>query len=222
MTMVVVTHEMGFARTRGRPGRVHGRRPDRRGGHPRGVLHQPAHRRGPRTSSARSSPTDPRGPAARAGTRAHHTQEDTQMKLGRMTVTAVAATAALGLAACGELGTSGSTGSGGRRPGQDRHQVRPAGPRPQGGVGLHRHRRRRGHATSPRSSATWAPPTSSRPSRPSARRSSPPARSSTIVGTYSITDARKEKVSFAGPYFIAGQDLLVRSRRHRRSPARTR
>lgn len=32
-----------------------------------------------------------------------------------------------------------------------------------------------------------------------------------IVGTYSITDARKEKVSFAGPYFIAGQDLLVRS-----------
>ncbi|MEO7061730.1 MAG: glutamate ABC transporter substrate-binding protein [Lapillicoccus sp.] len=32
-----------------------------------------------------------------------------------------------------------------------------------------------------------------------------------IVGTYSITDARKEKVSFAGPYFIAGQDLLVRT-----------
>ncbi len=32
-----------------------------------------------------------------------------------------------------------------------------------------------------------------------------------IVGTYSISDARKEKVSFAGPYFIAGQDLLVRA-----------
>ncbi|GAB3447220.1 glutamate ABC transporter substrate-binding protein [Phycicoccus ginsengisoli] len=32
-----------------------------------------------------------------------------------------------------------------------------------------------------------------------------------IVATYSITDARKEKVSFAGPYFIAGQDLLVRA-----------
>ncbi|HET7477486.1 MAG TPA: glutamate ABC transporter substrate-binding protein [Dermatophilaceae bacterium] len=32
-----------------------------------------------------------------------------------------------------------------------------------------------------------------------------------VVGTYSITDARKEKVSFAGPYFIAGQDLLVRA-----------
>lgn len=32
-----------------------------------------------------------------------------------------------------------------------------------------------------------------------------------VVATYSITDARKEKVSFAGPYFIAGQSLLVRS-----------
>jgi glutamate transport system substrate-binding protein len=30
------------------------------------------------------------------------------------------------------------------------------------------------------------------------------------VGTYSITDKRKELISFAGPYFIAGQDLLVR------------
>lgn len=32
-----------------------------------------------------------------------------------------------------------------------------------------------------------------------------------IFATYSITDARKEKVSFAGPYFIAGQDILVKS-----------
>ena len=30
-----------------------------------------------------------------------------------------------------------------------------------------------------------------------------------MVATYSITDARKEKVSFAGPYFITGQGLLV-------------
>jgi glutamate transport system substrate-binding protein len=30
------------------------------------------------------------------------------------------------------------------------------------------------------------------------------------VGTYSITDKRKADVSFAGPYFIAAQDLLVR------------
>ena len=32
-----------------------------------------------------------------------------------------------------------------------------------------------------------------------------------IVATYSITDKRKESVSFAGPYFVAGQDLLVRA-----------
>lgn len=30
-----------------------------------------------------------------------------------------------------------------------------------------------------------------------------------IFATYSITDERKKKVSFAGPYFVAGQDLLV-------------
>lgn len=32
-----------------------------------------------------------------------------------------------------------------------------------------------------------------------------------IAATYSITDARKEKVNFAGPYLITGQSLLVRS-----------
>ncbi|WP_280446511.1 glutamate ABC transporter substrate-binding protein [Nocardia brasiliensis] len=31
-----------------------------------------------------------------------------------------------------------------------------------------------------------------------------------VVATYSITDGRKEKVDFAGPYFVAGQALLVR------------
>jgi glutamate transport system substrate-binding protein len=31
-----------------------------------------------------------------------------------------------------------------------------------------------------------------------------------VVATYSITDARKQLVDFAGPYFVAGQSLLVR------------
>lgn len=31
-----------------------------------------------------------------------------------------------------------------------------------------------------------------------------------VFATYSITDERKKAVSFAGPYFVAGQDLLVR------------
>ncbi|WP_193043237.1 glutamate ABC transporter substrate-binding protein [Mycolicibacterium baixiangningiae] len=32
-----------------------------------------------------------------------------------------------------------------------------------------------------------------------------------IVATYSITDSRKEKVDFAGPYLLTGQSLLVRN-----------
>ena len=32
-----------------------------------------------------------------------------------------------------------------------------------------------------------------------------------IVATYSITDARKQKVAFAGPYLVTGQSLLVRA-----------
>ncbi|CAM4225501.1 glutamate ABC transporter substrate-binding protein [Nocardia ninae] len=32
-----------------------------------------------------------------------------------------------------------------------------------------------------------------------------------IVATYSINDARKQKVDFGGPYYIAGQSLLVRA-----------
>ncbi|MQY25335.1 glutamate ABC transporter substrate-binding protein [Nocardia aurantia] len=31
-----------------------------------------------------------------------------------------------------------------------------------------------------------------------------------VIASYSITDSRKEKVDFAGPYYIAGQGLLVR------------
>ena len=32
-----------------------------------------------------------------------------------------------------------------------------------------------------------------------------------IVATYSISDSRKKSIDFAGPYYVAGQDLLVRS-----------
>ena len=31
------------------------------------------------------------------------------------------------------------------------------------------------------------------------------------VGTYTINDSRKQRVGFAGPYFVAGQDLLARA-----------
>src|SRR5690625_7035163 len=32
-----------------------------------------------------------------------------------------------------------------------------------------------------------------------------------IFATYSITEERAERVDFAGPYFMAGQDILVRA-----------
>ncbi|HWV58294.1 MAG TPA: glutamate ABC transporter substrate-binding protein [Longimicrobiales bacterium] len=32
-----------------------------------------------------------------------------------------------------------------------------------------------------------------------------------VVATYTINDRRRERVSFAGPYYIAGQDLMVRA-----------
>lgn len=32
-----------------------------------------------------------------------------------------------------------------------------------------------------------------------------------IFATYSITDSRRERVDFGGPYFVAGQDLLVKA-----------
>lgn len=32
-----------------------------------------------------------------------------------------------------------------------------------------------------------------------------------VVATYTINDARKEKIDFAGPYYIAGQDIMVES-----------
>ena len=56
------------------------------------------------------------------------------------------------------------------------------------------------------------------PTRSSSRRSPPPtarrlAQNGQIdyyVGTYTINDKRKKQVAFAGPYYIAGQGLLVR------------
>jgi len=33
----------------------------------------------------------------------------------------------------------------------------------------------------------------------------------TVLATYPITDARKQQVDFAGPYFMAGRDLMVKT-----------
>ena len=68
MTMIVVTHEMGFARKVANrvvflsDGEIVEQAPPER------VLHQPEERPRPRTSSARSSPTDRQFPARRTHT----------------------------------------------------------------------------------------------------------------------------------------------------------
>ncbi len=36
-------------------------------------------------------------------------------------------------------------------------------------------------------------------------------RADVIVATYTINDVRKQRVTFAGPYYVAGQDLMVKS-----------
>ena len=73
MTMIVVTHEIGFAREVGRPGRLHGRRRDRRGGPPAAGPRQPArgaHQALPRprpralTSAAGRQPSWASGPSS--------------------------------------------------------------------------------------------------------------------------------------------------------------
>ncbi len=129
------------------------------------------------------------------------------MKFGRISVMAVAATAALGLAACGG-GTSGGSGGGsgavkigikfdqpglGLKAGADYTGM---------DVDLAKYiAKELGYASTEFVEAV------------SAQRETLISTDQVkyIVGTYSITDARKEKVSFAGPYFIAGQDLLVRA-----------
>lgn len=132
------------------------------------------------------------------------------MKIGRMAVTAVAATAALGLAACGSSSSSsGGTGSAaassvkvgikfdqpglGLKSGSDYTGM---------DVDLARYIAKEAGLGTPEFVEAV-----------SAQRETliSTGQVKYIVGTYSITDARKEKVSFAGPYFIAGQDLLVRT-----------
>ena len=132
------------------------------------------------------------------------------MKVRRFSAAAAAAVVALGLAACGDSGggESGSGGGGGFKVGIKFDQP---------GLGLKEGSdytgldvdvakyvaKELGHAEGDIQFVQ----------APSAQRETliETGQVNMVVATYSITDARKEKVSFAGPYFIAGQDLLVRS-----------
>ena len=133
------------------------------------------------------------------------------MKLRRTSAVAIAAVAALGLAACGSddggNGGAGATGGGGET-------VKVGIKFDQPGLGL-------------KSGATYsgfdvdlanfiATELNLTPEFVEAVSSQRETLLKTgqvkyIVGTYSITDKRKADVSFVGPYFIAGRDLLVRA-----------
>ena len=130
------------------------------------------------------------------------------MKLRRTTIAATAVVAAVGLAACGGSGSSGGGSGGPFKIGIKFDQP---------GMGLKEGSKYTGfdvdvaryvaHQLGHKDSDIQfvEAPTPQRETLIST------GQVNYIVGTYSITDERKKKVSFAGPYFIAGQDLLVRS-----------
>lgn len=134
------------------------------------------------------------------------------MKARRLGAAAAAALLALGLAACGsnDGGGGGATGGGGSK-------LKIGIKFDQPGLGLKKGTEYSGldvdvakyiakQLGTSESDITWV-------QAPSAQRETLISTDQVnfIVATYSITDKRKEKVSFAGPYFVAGQDLLVRS-----------
>ena len=134
------------------------------------------------------------------------------MKARRLGAAAGAALLALGLAACGsnDGGGGGATGGGGSK-------LKIGIKFDQPGLGLKKGSEYSGFDVdvakyvakqlgTSENDITWV-------QAPSAQRETliSTGQVDMVVATYSITDKRKEKVSFAGPYFVAGQDLLVRS-----------
>jgi glutamate transport system substrate-binding protein len=131
-------------------------------------------------------------------------------QIGAVTATAVLA---LGLAACGDSGNGGSGGGGGG--GGSTWKVGIKFDQP--GLGLKEGSKYTGFDVDvakyvakelghDEGDIQWV-------QAPSAQRETliSTGQVNMIVATYSITDKRKEQVSFAGPYFIAGQDLLIRA-----------
>ncbi|GAA4703106.1 glutamate ABC transporter substrate-binding protein [Phytohabitans rumicis] len=142
------------------------------------------------------------------------------MRISRMTAIAAAAVLSLGVAACGgddgdDTGTGGTTASGiiGKAQGQKKLVIGVKGDQP--GLGLQTGTTYEGFDIEigkilakglgvPESGIEWK-------TTVSANRE-PFIQQGTVdlvVATYTINDERKTKVNFGGPYYIAGQDLLV-------------
>ena len=136
------------------------------------------------------------------------------MKLGRISAASVAALAAIGLAACGSGSPAGSSGGGAATAGGGGEAVKVGIKFDQPGMGLKEGSTYSGFdvdlanyiAKELNYTPTFVEAVSSQ--RETLLKT---GQVKYIVGTYSITDARKKDVDFAGPYFIAGQDLLIRS-----------
>ncbi|MEP6650063.1 MAG: glutamate ABC transporter substrate-binding protein [Lapillicoccus sp.] len=138
------------------------------------------------------------------------------MKLGRISAATVAALAAIGLAACGSGTPAGSSagGGGGATGGGAAEAVKVGIKFDQPGMGLKEGSTYSGFdvdvanyiAKELNYTPTFVEAVSSQ--RETLIKT---GQVKYIVGTYSITDARKKDVDFAGPYFIAGQDLLIRA-----------
>ncbi len=108
-----------------------------------------------------------------------------------------------------------ATGRAGRRrrgAADHRHQVRPAGSGPartrqdHDGFDVEVAKYIANYLGVPESGITWR-------EAPSAQRENLIKNGEVdfVVGTYSITDNRKKVIDFAGPYYVAGQSLLVRA-----------
>jgi glutamate transport system substrate-binding protein len=135
------------------------------------------------------------------------------MKVRQIGAVAAASVLALGLAACGDSGSGGNAGGGGG--GGKAFKVGIKFDQP--GLGLKEGSNYTGFDVDV---ATYVAKELGHDAKdiqwvqaPSAQRETliSTGQVDMVVATYSITDERKQKVSFAGPYFIAGQDLLVRS-----------
>ena len=200
MTMVVVTHEMGFAR--GAANRVVFMADGAivEAAEPEQFFDQPAKR--PRQGLSRQDPSPlalERNPNA--------------MRFSKRVAASMRVAGAVALAVALPLRGDGVRWRWRRRHDRHRHQVRPARPRPEESR-RHDERFRRRRRQVRRRGARLRPRT-----RSNGRNRRPGQRETLIqndqvkyiVATYSITDARKEKVDFAGPYLITGQSLLVKA-----------
>jgi glutamate transport system substrate-binding protein len=133
------------------------------------------------------------------------------MKVRQIGAVAAASVLALGLAACGDSGSGGNGGGGGGKAFKVGIKF------DQPGLGLKEGSKYTGFDVDV---ATYVAKELGHDAKdiqwvqaPSAQRETliSTGQVQMVVATYSITDERKQKVSFAGPYFIAGQDLLIRS-----------